>query len=148
MKTSDSAGSVMRQGYILVAEDDDLTREIIIEALESLGHTCQSAANGLEALNLLQEDKFDLVVSNIGMPGMTGLELIAQVRQTMPDMPFILTSGYHTGEKALEAGAQDFFKKPFNLGEFGARVNQVLQGCSLTGLLRHRPGKADGYDNG
>jgi len=120
----------MCQSSILVVEDDSPTRQAIVEMLESFGYTCRTAANGLEALNLMGGDKFDMVLSNLHMPGLDGLELVAEVRKIAPDMPFIITSGYieeHTYDRAFEAGAQDFIRKPFSVHELRARVDRVLK---------------------
>lgn len=120
----------MRRASILVVEDDSSTLETIVEMLQSFGYACRTAANGEEALNFAPWDKFDMILSNINMPGPNGLELMSMVRKTAPDMPFIITSGYiqeHTLNEAFEAGADDFLVKPFRSYELRARVGRILK---------------------
>jgi len=105
----------MRQASILVVEDDSLTLEAIAEVLQSVGYACQTATSGKEALNFIPWDKFDMILSNLHMPGPNGLQLMSMVRNTAPDMPFIITSGYiqeHTYSQVFEAGADDFGDGP------------------------------------
>lgn len=120
----------MRGASILVVEDDSLTLDQIVEMLQSFGYTCRAVANAEEALNFAPWDKFDMILSNLHMPGRSGLELMSMVRDRAPDMPFIVTSGYiqeHTYSQVFEAGVDDFLQKPFRKDELRARVNRILK---------------------
>lgn len=112
---------------VLVVDDDLSMVEVIVETLERSHYCYRTAENGAKALDVLQEHPIDLVISDVMMPQMTGLELMNHARETFPDMPFILISGYITGEEAFDAGADDFIKKPFKLREIEDSVKRILE---------------------
>jgi len=120
----------MRRASILVVEDDSSALEAIAGMLQSFGYACRTAADGEEALNFAPWDKFDMILSNLHIPGPNGLQLMSMVRNTAPDMPFIITSGHiqeHTYTQVFEAGADDFLVKPFRGDELRARMNRILK---------------------
>ena len=73
----------MHEGYTLVVDNDPKVRDMIVKSFQSFGYTCREAADGLEALDFIQRDKFDIVVCDIRMQGLDGIELIAKARQMM-----------------------------------------------------------------
>ena len=120
----------MRKASILVVDDDPFMVDIIVELLEESGHSFRTALNGIEALDVIQKEAFDIVISNVHMPGMDGLELMSRVQDIAPTVPFIITSGNvedHAQTQILEAGAQAFLKKPFKLDELTESVNRILE---------------------
>jgi DNA-binding NtrC family response regulator len=78
---------------ILAVDDDELVLSSTVETLKDMGHRVQSARSALEALNRLDEQRFDMMISDHAMPHMTGAQLAASVRERWPDMPVILVSG-------------------------------------------------------
>ena len=88
-----------------------------------------AAENGSEALNLFKKRKFDLVVTDMKMPEMTGIEVLQGVKKLSPDVPVILITAYGTVSTAVEAmkeGAAEFIMKPFSLDDLEAVVKNVL----------------------
>ena len=122
----------MRKASILVVDDDPLTLDFIIEFLEESGFGCRKARNGIEALDIMQNETFDIVIANVHMPRMDGLELMSKAREIAPSIPFIITCGYledHPPDEILEAGAQGFLKKPFKPSALKDSVNRILRQC-------------------
>jgi two-component system cell cycle response regulator len=112
---------------VLVAEDSALTRTMLRNALTTMGHECQIAADGDEAWALFQESGADVIVSDRLMPGLDGLELCRRVRQH-PGVPYtyfvFLTALAHKSEvlEGMHEGADDYLIKPLDLDELRARL--------------------------
>ena len=115
---------------ILFVEDDLTLRTALSDALTGEGHAVTTAADGHEARALLREQRFDLVVLDIMLPGPSGLELLRELRQKDGDTPVLLLSARgDEGDKVLglELGADDYVTKPFSLRELLARVKAMLR---------------------
>ena len=114
---------------ILVIEDDDSLREDLVMVLSDEGYWVQSAASGLDALELANRYNFDLVVSDIRMAGMDGLDTLERLRQEQPSVATLIITGF-TAEadsiRAVRLGVGDYLKKPFELSEFIAAVARQL----------------------
>ncbi|MGI9952846.1 response regulator transcription factor [Moorellaceae bacterium AZ2] len=114
---------------ILVVEDEEKIKDMVAGYLTREGFRVQTAVTGLEALQLLERHKFDLVVLDWMLPGLSGLEVCKQVRQKS-DVPIImLTARSEEVDKllGLELGADDYITKPFSLRELVARIKVVLR---------------------
>ncbi|MFA7281217.1 MAG: sigma-54 dependent transcriptional regulator [Sterolibacterium sp.] len=101
---------------ILVVEDDDALRDALLITLESAGHTAQGAAGGPQALQLLSGHTFNMVISDLRMAPMDGLELLREIRSRSPGLPVLLMTAFGDVDKAVAAmrgGACDFMLKPF-----------------------------------
>ncbi|MFC3681466.1 sigma-54-dependent transcriptional regulator [Bacterioplanoides pacificum] len=108
---------------ILVVEDDPRLREAIVDTLMIKGHEVLEAPNGIEGMAMVQAQSLDLVLSDINMPGMDGLELLDSVKQAHPWLPMVLMTAYgDVGQavKAMQRGANDYLMKPFELAELDA----------------------------
>jgi two-component system response regulator PhoP len=115
---------------ILVVEDEADLREPLAERLKSEGYTVDQAADGREGLFLGREYAIDLGIIDIGLPGMSGIELIQALRKEAKNYPIlILTARGNWQDKVegLEAGADDYLVKPFHIEELLARVNALLR---------------------
>lgn len=102
---------------ILVVDDDDVIRETLFE-LFSTEYSCQTAATAEEALAKLQTQRFDVVLTDISMPGLSGRELLTRVVELYPGTPVIIISGLSDQEQAqslIGCGAFDYLLKPFRL---------------------------------
>jgi CheY-like chemotaxis protein len=99
---------------ILLVEDEKRTREVFVEILKNAGYGVMEAADGLQALSLLEKLHCDLVISDILMPNLNGYALVPRIRAKWPNMPIILTSGYLSPDaaKAVLNGSVDFIPKP------------------------------------
>ena len=115
---------------VMVVDDDAQLRSLVGTVLARAGHDVVEAADGEEALRLLDEKLPDLIVTDLAMPKMDGARLIEEVRKRDPMLPMIVLTGLGTVDKAVEMmrkGACDFIAKPFKhraaqrLGEEGAR---------------------------
>ncbi len=120
---------------ILVTEDEENVREIISWALEESGFKVVTAENGKIALEKFKEDEFHLVLSDIKMPVMTGMELLKNIKLLDPDMPVIMVTAVSDVNIALDAlknGAYDYVTKPFNIEELLVAVKRALEKRELT----------------
>lgn len=114
---------------ILVIEDDDALREDLVVLLRYEGYFVQACASGLDALEMAHQQNFDLVVSDVRMAGMDGLETLERLQQQQPSVATLVISGY-TAEvdsiRAVRLGVGDYLKKPFDLGDFLVVVARQL----------------------
>jgi DNA-binding response OmpR family regulator len=114
---------------ILIVDDEKNIRLTLSQALETLGNPIDAAANGEEALSKLKEKEFGLILLDIRMPGMDGMEVLRRVRKIRPDIRVIMITAYGTVESAVEAmkmGAVDFLQKPFDPEEIRELVSRVM----------------------
>ena len=113
---------------ILVVDDDDVIRDTLCELL-SAAYSCQTADTAEEALTKLQAQRFDVVLTDISMPGLSGKELLSRVVQLYPGTPVIIISGVADQEQAeslMSLGASDYLLKPFRLGVVEESVKRAL----------------------
>ncbi len=128
----------MAREKILVVDDEPLIVKSIVTALsreKHEGRLVKGVLSAQEALELVKKEEFDLMVVDIIMPEMGGLELLRRVRQVCPDIAVVIITGYGTIEisiESLKAGAQSFLLKPFTIEELRAAVNEALEKIRLT----------------
>jgi DNA-binding response OmpR family regulator len=118
-----------RPGKILVVDDEPGVRNSLKEILEQEGHQVTAAASGEEALAVLSEDVFDLVLVDLKMEGIDGLEVMAQVKKTTPDTVVVMLTAYGTLDSAVGAlrqGAHDYLLKPSSVEEIVTSVQTGL----------------------
>ena len=118
---------------ILAIDDEAVVRMLVVEILESVGHDVVSAESAEHALDLLDQDEFDLVVSDVVMPGLSGLELLEAARSRRASMPVLLVTGagtYETLSEALSRGAAGLVTKPFAHAELQSAVSDALERAS------------------
>ncbi|MFN2456122.1 MAG: response regulator [Pyrinomonadaceae bacterium] len=114
---------------ILVVDDDDSIRDTIYELLET-DHFCHAAETAERALQFLATETYDVVLTDISMPGMSGLELLGYIRQHQPQTPVIIISGITDQEHAqgmIRMGAFNYILKPFKLETIEATVTQAIE---------------------
>lgn len=112
---------------ILVVEDDPNLREAIVDSLMMKGHQVHEVCNGVEAVKVIAQTSLDIVLSDINMPQMDGLQLLAQVKKNHPWLPMILMTAYgDVGQavKAMQLGANDYLMKPFEVQELLSLLNK------------------------
>lgn len=113
---------------ILIVDDDPDVRDIFKESIRYSGYSCMIADSAHEALEVLQQQRVDVVVSDINMPEMNGLELLKIIKQRH-DCDVVIMTGYvddFTYEEIIGLGASDFIQKPVRISEFIARLKRVL----------------------
>ena len=113
-------GEQMNRKMILVVEDEEIERNLVVEVLDTLGYDAVSAENGRKALDIIAEQDIDLILTDIHMPEINGLELLKRVRDNGKDIPVILMTGFDPDEarefsEKYEAAA--LLIKPFRLME-------------------------------
>ncbi|MGD1000281.1 MAG: HD domain-containing phosphohydrolase [Candidatus Brocadiia bacterium] len=124
---------------ILVVDDEECLRRLVSRQLDLDGYECTTAASGDEAWDLLQRAEYSLVVLDITMPGMSGLELLEKVRNARPDTAVIVVTGVDdrpTAIRALQLGAYGYIVKPFEANELVANVANALERRRLVMALR------------
>ena len=124
-------------GKVLIADDYEPTLLGLCALLEAAGHTVHTASNGGDALRLAAEERPDVVLLDVLMPGMTGTEVCARLKQAPETRftPVVLISGSGDRQNRLagrEAGADDFLNKPVDVNELGARVSSAIRLKRLT----------------
>ena len=114
-------------GCVLLVEDEFLIRMLVADELRDEGYQVIEASNAHEALEVLGGVVPDAIISDVRMPGsIDGMDLLAVVRKSFPNLPMILVSGHAYPEDALAAGATRFMAKPFRLGEVVDTIRDVL----------------------
>ncbi len=115
---------------ILVVDDSEDTREVLQRNLESEGYAVTTASGVPSALKILEATKVDLVITDVKMPEVGGLELVRHVRENLRDTEILVITGYPNVNGALEAmknGAADYLTKPFNIKELRVRVKNLIK---------------------
>ena len=119
---------------LLIIEDDELLRDGLCAQLAQAGHSITAAADGEAAQTLLEAQRFDGVVLDLGLPKISGMELLRWLRKRLPALPvLILTArdGVEDRVQGLNAGADDYLTKPFNMAELQARLSALLRRARL-----------------
>ena len=115
---------------ILVVDDEPVVRDLTVEILRRSGHMPHGVQSAKHALELLDHEPFDLVVSDVVMPEMTGVEFLYELRARRPDLPVVLMTGGsqdpERATKAVEIGACSLLYKPFSQAELNAAVDAAL----------------------
>jgi two-component system NtrC family response regulator len=145
--------SPLRKSTVLVVDDEELYRRALERILARVGHTVLTARDATDALAIVSGQHVDLVLADIKMPGINGLELVRQIHEFAPDLPCIVVTGYGSAEhsvEALRAGAFWYLEKPFDQGHLDVvrrlvdqaievgrlkTENRILQSAALRGVL-------------
>ncbi|HUL38156.1 MAG TPA: response regulator, partial [Thermodesulfobacteriota bacterium] len=114
---------------VLVVDDEEPLRNMVVAFLSREGHQCVTASNGIEALSKIHENDVDAVITDIVMPQMDGIALTKELLSLYPKLPVMIMTGHskeYPTESAIIAGARDFIGKPFSLDEFILRFNKMM----------------------
>src|SRR5256714_8626843 len=128
--------------HFLLIEDDARIREIVERGLGSRGYVVTSAEDGSAGLELARKLDVDVVLLDLMLPGLSGLEVLEEIRLTKPRLPVVaLTALDDTRSKVagLDAGADDYLTKPFSLEELAARVRARIRTREAAGALKAGP---------
>jgi two-component system response regulator PilR (NtrC family) len=134
------------KGRILIVEDEKSMREVLKILLEEEGYETASAPEGLEAIEKLQQDIFDIVITDINMPKADGFEVLRKVKEMSPSTMVIMITAFGTAESTIEAmklGAYDYIHKPFKIDEIRLIVGKAIEKKRLSeelDLLREKIG--------
>jgi DNA-binding NtrC family response regulator len=115
---------------LLVVDDEPIKRSVLSDGLTQAGHDVTTAANALEATETLTGNDFDVIVTDLRMPGKDGLTFVREIREKKPDQAVIVMTAFGTVETAVEAmklGAFDFLQKPFTTEELLLKLDKLIQ---------------------
>ena len=119
-----------RTSHILVVDDEPLIRETLEEYLTQEGYQVSTCASGEQALELAAEQFFEVVLCDVQLPGLDGIETLERLLQVTPQSFVLLVTAYATVENAIEAfqrGAHDYLMKPIVLDEVSAKLRRILE---------------------
>lgn len=119
----------MSKGKILVIDDEDIVRTSCSRTLSPEGYEVSLAKNGFEGLRMASEDTFDVVLTDLKMPDMDGIEVLRNIKEKWPKTEVIIVTGYQTVDtavKAIKLGAYDYIEKPFTPDVLIAAVTSAL----------------------
>ncbi|MBZ5724697.1 MAG: sigma-54 dependent transcriptional regulator [Acidobacteriia bacterium] len=129
----------MKHRSILVVDDDESLRRITQLQLEEAGYDALTAANGNDALALIEEEAPALVISDLKMPGLSGLDLLRKVRESYPQTAVLMVTAFgtvQTAVQAMKAGAYDYLTKPIDFEELVLVVNRAMERQQLLEEVR------------
>lgn len=115
---------------IIVVDDEEIVLSLIRDTFEEEGYAIKTASNGEDALKLTIDETFDLLITDIRMPGMDGIELVRRVREKQPDIGVIFMTGYanlNSAKNAIKQGAFDYIMKPFEIAEIRKAVKDATR---------------------
>lgn len=143
----------MPQDRILVVDDDESLRRVTEVQLQQSGYDVLTAASGQEALDILQKRPADVVITDLKMPGMSGLELLMRIRTDYPELVVVMVTAFGTIETAVEAmraGAYDYVTKPVHVDELKLTIGRALEHVHLrqeVQALRSSLDRKYGFEN-
>ncbi len=120
---------MISNGSILIVDDETGPRESLRMILKPI-YDVHTVENGQEAINLISQKKVDLITLDLRMPGLSGIEVLQEIKKLQPDLEVIIVTGYGTLSNAQEAiryGAADFISKPFNVADIIAIVGKAFE---------------------
>jgi len=132
--TKDTDDKPMYHGHILIVDDEASVRDWLTIYLKRAGHSYRTAANGAEAMVALKEERFDLVITDLKMPKVSGLDVLRAVKERTPLTEVVMITAFATPQTAIEAmkaGAYDYLTKPFRIDEMGLVINRALEKRAL-----------------
>ena len=124
----------MKQCYVLVVDDEPNMRRVLEIMLRKAGHFVFAAGNGLEALDILRDNPIDLVITDMRMPVMNGIELLTRLREDGAEVPVIVITAHGSVESAVDAmkrGASDYILRPFDIDALELAIARVLNDAEV-----------------
>lgn len=115
---------------ILVVDDDINMLELLIDTLDAIGYQAVGVDNGQDALRKLKKENFDLVISDIRMPRMDGIELLKKIRQDYDDMPVLFITAVDSSDMIASATPDGILSKPFRISHIEKLIKSTLDGLS------------------
>lgn len=143
MRETNMASLKKRPKRVLVVDDDENILNLISDILKNLDYEVTCAANGGDALKIYRKGQFDIVLSDLIMKQMGGMELLGKVKEINPAVIFIMITGYpsiQTTIDAIKKGASDYITKPFNIDEINIKIERALLERSLHERLKNIKG--------
>ncbi len=120
----------MSKGKILVIDDENIVRTSCNRALTPEGYEVKMAQNGFDGLRMIEEENFDLVLTDLKMPDMDGIEVLRKIKEGWPEIEVIIITGYQTVDtavKSIKLGAFDYIEKPFTPDALVSAVTKAIE---------------------
>jgi len=114
---------------IMVIDDDEEMRSLLKDFFDEEGFETESASNGADALRKLTKDHFDLIITDIRMPNLTGLDILARIKRLKPQTPVIVITAFGSDQvyrKSLERGATAFLEKPVHFDQLRMLIHETV----------------------
>ena len=115
---------------LLIVEDEESLNKVLVKVLRKLGYTTDSALDGQEAVDLYFENNYDLVILDLDLPKLDGMEVLGAIRADNVELPVLILSArseIHNKIQGLDEGANDYLTKPFHFDELTARIRALLR---------------------
>lgn len=132
----------MGKGRILIVDDDEMVREVLSDVLRKEGgHITDVAIDGLEGLKKVKDHEYDMVFTDLSMPGLSGIDLLKEVKRIDPTLPVVMITAYSTIDIAITAmkeGARDFITKPFHIEKITSTAARILGEKRLLGNILNK----------
>lgn len=132
---------------VLVVDDDEGIREALTEYLETLEYSVVNATDGEDALNKYAKGDYEIILADLMMPNVDGMDLLRRIREIDEDVIFLMITGHPsigTAVESINLGADDYITKPFHLEDVKIRLTKALEKRSLKGRLKTAQGLAWG----
>jgi DNA-binding NtrC family response regulator len=126
-------------GQVMIVDDEENIREVLSNYLESMNYSVATAEDGQDALEKFKKGDFDLIISDLLMPNIDGLELLKRIRNIDKDVIFLMITGYPSIETAVDAikkGAYDYITKPFHMEDVKIRIERAFEKRTLKERLK------------
>ncbi len=114
---------------ILVVEDDEAMRSLLKDLLDEEGFAVESVSNGFDALRKLMDQPFDLIITDIQMPGLTGLDLLPRIKKLQPRAPVIVITAFGSEQvqkRSFEKGATGYLEKPIHIHKLRGLIHEMI----------------------
>ena len=119
-----------KKGHVLIVDDDEVMARTLSRSLKSLGHTCKIALSGDQGLSLVHEERFDLIITDLVMPGFDGVTFVRSIKSLDSSIPIIMMTGHGSignAVDAMKAGAFHYITKPVRINELQIYVDKALE---------------------
>ncbi|MDI9425919.1 MAG: diguanylate cyclase [Spirochaetota bacterium] len=129
------------RGRILLIDDDQNVTKVVKKFLERVGHSVDTAASGEEGIRLIGGNQYDMVITDIYLPGMDGMAVLDKIKSINPELDIVVITGYGSIESAvsfMKAGAIDYISKPINLEHLDIVIRKTLERKELIKAARER----------
>ena len=120
---------------ILIVDDEEIMRNFLLDVFMDEGYNLDSAADGTEALEKISKNQYQLIITDIRMPGVDGTQVLKKAKESDPHVEVIVITGYaspQTKQECLRLGAAYYLAKPFQINQIRALVNKVVRGTQKT----------------
>lgn len=114
---------------ILIVEDDEAMRSLLKDILDAEGLVTEAVSNGSDALQKLIDQPFDLIITDIQMPGLTGLDILPGIRKLQPEAPVIVITAFGSDEvyrRSFEKGATGYLEKPIHIHKLRVLIHEMI----------------------